>query len=222
VVGPFFSPLSSPERPAQGLYASWGEVKGRNFMAKSTKDTFGLIGGYKGLSVVTGGASLMLLVSLFLAWITVSISLLGIEIGIGVTGLGTIGLSGAAEALAAAQGSIGNVSLANLLASDPNGATAASAYQLLGYATAVLSIGALVTAVRSARPGSSERNAMLASLGAGVVGIASIGFAYYLLTKVKESAGAAGGFVNPDIGFYLALAGSLVLLFAGLRARRSA
>ena len=188
-------------------------------MAKSGSDSFGVIAGQKGLSVVTGVASVLLLVSLFLSWIVVSISMMGIDFGFAVSGLSSITLTGSAEALAQTLGTadVSNLTLAMALKSNPNGESAAMAFQILGYVAAVLSIGVLVSAVRSMRPGSSERNINLASLGAGVAGVLFLVCGYLIFSAMKDAAGAAAGFFNLGMGFYVAAIGAIVLLIVGVR-----
>ena len=188
-------------------------------MARNGSDSFGLIAGQKGLSVVTGAASVLLLVSLFLSWIVVNINILGMEFGFSVSGLSSIALTGSAEALAQSLGTadVSNLTLAAALKSNPNGETAAMAFQILGYLAAVLSIGALVSAIRSMRPGSSERNINLASLGAGVVGVLSLICGYLILSGMKDAAGPAAGFFNLGMGVYVAAIGAIVLLIVGVR-----
>jgi hypothetical protein len=188
-------------------------------MAKSGSDSFGVIAGQKGLSVVTGVASVLLLVSLFLSWIVVSISMMGIDFGFAVSGLSSITLTGVPAALSAALGGadISNLTLAMALKSNPNGESAAMAFQILGYVAAVLSIGVLVSAVRSMRPGSSERNINLASLGAGVAGMLFLVCGYLIFSAMKDAAGAAAGFFNLGMGFYVAAIGAIVLLIVGVR-----
>ena len=188
-------------------------------MARNGSDSFGVIAGQKGLSVVTGAASVLLLVSLFLSWIVVNINILGMEFGFSVSGLSSIALTGSAEALAQSLGTadVSNLTLAAALKSNPNGETAAMAFQILGYLAAVLSIGALVSAIRSMRPGSSERNINLASLGAGVVGVLSLICGYLILSGMKDAAGPAAGFFNLGMGVYVAAIGAIVLLIVGVR-----
>lgn len=188
-------------------------------MARSGSDSFGVIAGQKGLSVVTGAASVLLLVSLFLSWIVVNINILGMEFGFSVSGLSSIALTGSAEALAQSLGTadVSNLTLATALKSNPNGETAAMAFQALGYLAAVLSIGVLVSAIRSMRPGSSERNINLASLGAGVVGVLSLVCGYLILSAMKDAAGPAAGFFNLGMGVYVAAVGAIVLLIVGVR-----
>ena len=188
-------------------------------MARNGSDSFGVIAGQKGLSVVTGAASVLLLVSLFLSWIVVNINILGMEFGFSVSGLSSIALTGSAEALAQSLGTadVSNLTLAAALKSNPNGETAAMAFQILGYLAAVLSIGALVSAIRSMRPGSSERNINLASLGAGVVGVLSLICGYLILSGMKDAAGPAAGFFNLGTGVYVAAIGAIVLLIVGVR-----
>ena len=188
-------------------------------MARNASDSFGVIAGQKGLSVVTGAASVLLLVSLFLSWIVVNINILGMEFGFSVSGLSSIALTGSAEALAQSLGTadVSNLTLAAALKSNPNGETAAMAFQILGYLAAVLSIGVLVSAIRSMRPGSSERNINLASLGAGVVGVLSLICGYLILSGMKDAAGPAAGFFNLGMGVYVAAIGAIVLLIVGVR-----
>jgi hypothetical protein len=90
-------------------------------------------------------------------------------------------------------------------------------FQILGYLAAVLSIGVLVSAIRSMRPGSSERNMNLASLGAGVVGVLSLVCGYLILSAMKDAAGPAAGFFNLGMGVYVAAIGAIVLLIMGVR-----
>ena len=189
------------------------------YMARNGSDSFGVIAGQKGLSVVTGAASVLLLVSLFLSWIVVNINILGMEFGFSVSGLSSIALTGSAEALAQSLGTadVSNLTLAAALKSNPNGETAAMAFQILGYLAAVLSIGVLVSAIRSMRPGSSERNINLASLGAGVVGVLSLICGYLILSGMKDAAGPAAGFFNLGMGVYVAAIGAIVLLIVGVR-----
>ena len=188
-------------------------------MARNGSDSFGVIAGQKGLCVVTGAASVLLLVSLFLSWIVVNINILGMEFGFSVSGLSSIALTGSAEALAQSLGTadVSNLTLAAALKSNPNGETAAMAFQILGYLAAVLSIGVLVSAIRSMRPGSSERNINLASLGAGVVGVLSLICGYLILSGMKDAAGPAAGFFNLGMGVYVAAIGAIVLLIVGVR-----
>ena len=188
-------------------------------MARNGSDSFGVIAGQKGLSVVAGAASVLLLVSLFLSWIVVNINILGMEFGFSVSGLSSIALTGSAEALAQSLGTadVSNLTLAAALKSNPNGETAAMAFQILGYLAAVLSIGVLVSAIRSMRPGSSERNINLASLGAGVVGVLSLICGYLILSGMKDAAGPAAGFFNLGMGVYVAAIGAIVLLIVGVR-----
>ena len=188
-------------------------------MASSGSDSFGVIAGQKGLSIVAGVASVLLLVSLFLSWIVVNINILGMEFGFSVSGLSSIALTGSAEALAQSLGTadVSNLTLATALKSNPNGETAAMAFQILGYLAAVLSIGVLVSAIRSMRPGSSERNINLASLGAGVVGVLSLVCGYLIFSGMKDAAGPAAGFFNLGMGVYVAAIGAIVLLIVGLR-----
>ena len=189
------------------------------YMARNGSDSFGVIAGQKGLSVVTGAASVLLLVSLFLSWIVVNINILGMEFGFSVSGLSSIALTGSTEALAQSLGTadVSNLTLAAALKSNPNGETAAMAFQILGYLAAVLSIGVLVSAIRSMRPGSSERNINLASLGAGVVGVLSLICGYLILSGMKDAAGPAAGFFNLGMGVYVAAIGAIVLLIVGVR-----
>jgi hypothetical protein len=188
-------------------------------MAKSGSDSFGVIAGQKGLSVVTGVASVLLLASLFLSWIVVSISMGGVDFGLTVSGLSSITLTGVPEALSAALGGadVSNLTLAMVLKSNPNGESAAMAFQILGYVAAVLSIGVLVSAVRSMRPGSSERNINLASLGAGVAGALFLVCGYLIFSAMKPADAAAAGFYNLGMGFYVAAIGAIVLLIVGVR-----
>lgn len=188
-------------------------------MAKDNSDTLGVIAGQKGLSVVTGAASVLLLVSLFLSWIVVNINILGMEFGFSVSGLSSISLTGSAEALAQTLGTadVSNMTLATALKSNPNGESAAMAFQILGYLAAVLSIGVLVSAIRSMRPGSSERNNNLASLGAGVVGVLSVVCGYLILSAMKDASGAAAGFFNLGMGIYVAAVAAIALLLVGVR-----
>jgi hypothetical protein len=188
-------------------------------MARSGSDTFGVIAGQKGLSIVAGVASVLLLVSLFLSWIVVNFNILGMEFGFSVSGLSSIALTGSAEALAQSLGTadVSNLTLATALKSNPNGESAAMAFQILGYLAAVLSIGVLVSAIRSMRPGSSERNINLASLGAGAVGALSLICGYLILSAMKDAAGPAAGFFNLGMGVYVAAIGAIVLLLVGVR-----
>ena len=188
-------------------------------MAGSNSDTFGVIAGQKGLSIVAGVASVLLLVSLFLSWIVVNINILGMEFGFSVSGLSSIALTGSTEALAQSLGTadVSNLTLAMALSSNPNGESAAMVFQILGYLAAVLSIGVLVSAIRSMRPGSSERNINLASLGAGVVGVLSLVCGYLILSAMKDAAGPAAGFFNLGMGVYVAAIGAIVLLIMGVR-----
>ena len=188
-------------------------------MAKGNSDTLGVIAGQKGLSVVTGAASVLLLVSLFLSWIVVNINVLGMEFGFTVSGLSSIALTGSTEALAQSLGTadVSNLTLAMALSSNPNGESAAMAFQILGYLAAVLSIGVLVSAIRSMRPGSSERNINLASLGAGLVGALSLICGYLILSAMKDAAGPAAGFFNLGMGVYVAAIGAIVLFIVGVR-----
>ena len=188
-------------------------------MAKGNSDTLGVIAGQKGLSIVAGVASVLLLVSLFLSWIVVNINILGMEFGFSVSGLSSIALTGSAEALAQSLGTadVSNLTLAMALSSNPNGESAAMVFQILGYLAAVLSIGVLVSAIRSMRPGSSERNMNLASLGAGVVGVLSLVCGYLILSAMKDAAGPAAGFFKLGMGVYVAAIGAIVLLIMGVR-----
>lgn len=188
-------------------------------MARSGSDTLGVIAGQKGLSLVAGVASVLLLTSLFLSWIVVSISLMGIDFGFTVSGLSSIALSGSAEALAQTLGTadVSNLTLAMALASNPNGESAAMAFQILGYLAAVLSISVLVSAIRSLRPGSSERMINLASLGAGVVGVLSLVCGYLIFSAMKDAAGPAAGFFNLGLGIYVAATGAIALFIVGVR-----
>jgi hypothetical protein len=188
-------------------------------MAKGNSDTLGVIAGQKGLSVVTGAASVLLLASLFLSWIVVNINVLGMEFGFTVSGLSSIALTGSTEALAQSLGTadVSNLTLAMALSSNPNGESTAMAFQILGYLAAVLSIGVLVSAIRSMRPGSSERNINLASLGAGVVGVLSLICGYLIFSAMKDAAGPAAGFFNLGMGVYVAAIGAIVLLIVGVR-----
>jgi hypothetical protein len=188
-------------------------------MAKGNSDTLGVIAGQKGLSIVAGVASVLLLVSLFLSWIVVNINILGMEFGFSVSGLSSIALTGSTEALAQSLGTadVSNLTLAMALSSNPNGESAAMVFQILGYLAAVLSIGVLVSAIRSMRPGSSERNINLASLGAGVVGVLSLVCGYLILSAMKDAAGPAAGFFNLGMGVYVAAIGAIVLLIMGVR-----
>lgn len=188
-------------------------------MARSGSDSFGVIAGQKGLSIVAGVASVLLLASLFLSWIVVSISMGGADFGFTVSGLSSITLTGVLEALSAALGGadVSNLTLAMVLKSNPNGESAAMAFQILGYVAAVLSIGVLVSAVRSMRPGSSERNINLASLGAGVAGSLFLVCGYLIFSAMKPADGAAAGFYNLGMGFYVAAIGAIVLLIVGVR-----
>jgi hypothetical protein len=168
---------------------------------------------------VAGVASVLLLVSLFLSWIVVNINILGMEFGFSVSGLSSIALTGSTEALAQSLGTadVSNLTLAMALSSNPNGESAAMVFQILGYLAAVLSIGVLVSAIRSMRPGSSERNINLASLGAGVVGVLSLVCGYLILSAMKDAAGPAAGFFNLGMGVYVAAIGAIVLLIMGVR-----
>lgn len=188
-------------------------------MAKGNSDTLGVIAGQKGLSVVTGAASVLLLVSLLLSWIVVNINILGMEFGFSVSGLSSIALTGSTEALAQSLGTadVSNLTLATALKSNPNGESAALAFQILGYLAALLSIGVLVSAIRSTRPGSSERNINLTSLGAGVAGVLSLVCGYLILSAMKDAAGPAAGFFNLGMGVYVAAVGAFVLLIVGVR-----
>lgn len=188
-------------------------------MASSGSDSFGVIAGQKGLSIVAGVASVLLLVSLFLSWIVVNISVAGMEFGFTVSGLSSIALTGTVEGLAALlqTADVNSLTLAMALESDPNGETAAMAFQILGYLAAVLSIGVLVAAIRSIRPGSSERNINLASLGAGVIGALFLVCGYLILGGMKDAAGDFGSFFNLGMGFYVAAIGAIVLLIVGVR-----
>ena len=188
-------------------------------MASSGSDSFGVIAGQKGLSIVAGVASVLLLVSLFLSWIVVNISVAGMEFGFTVSGLSSITLTGTIEGLAALlqTADVNSLTLAMALESDPNGETAAMAFQILGYLAAVLSIGVLVSAIRSMRPGSSERNINLASLGAGVIGALFLVCGYLILGGMKNAAGDFGSFFNLGMGFYVAAIGAIVLLIVGVR-----
>jgi hypothetical protein len=188
-------------------------------MARSGSDTLGVIAGQKGLSIVAGVASVLLLVSLFLSWIVVNINILGMEFGFSVSGLSSIALTGSTEALAQSLGTadVSNLTLAMALSSNPNGESAAMVFQILGYLAAVLSIGVLVSAIRSMRPGSSERNINLASLGAGVAGVLSLVCGYLILSAMKDAAGPAAGFFNLGMGVYVAAIGAIVLLIMGVR-----
>ena len=188
-------------------------------MARSGSDTFGVIAGQKGLSIVAGVASVLLLASLFLSWIVVNISLAGMEFGFTVSGLSSIALTGTVAGLAALLQTAdpSTLTLAMALESDPNGETAAMAFQILGYLAAVLSIGVLVSAIRSIRPGSSERNINLASLGAGVIGALFLVCGYLILGGMKNAAGDFGSFFNLGMGFYVAAIGAIVLLIVGVR-----
>lgn len=188
-------------------------------MARSGSDTFGVIAGQKGLSIVAGVASVLLLASLFLSWIVVNISVAGMEFGFTVSGLSSITLTGTVEGLAALlqTADVNSLTLAMALESNPNGETAAMAFQILGYLAAVLSIGVLVSAIRSIRPGSSERNINLASLGAGVIGALFLVCGYLILGGMKDAAGDFGSFFNLGMGFYVAAIGAIVLLIVGVR-----
>ena len=188
-------------------------------MASSGSDSFGVIAGQKGLSIVAGVASVLLLVSLFLSWIVVNISVAGMEFGFTVSGLSSISLTGTIEGLAALlqTADVNSLTLAMALESDPNGETAAMAFQILGYLAAVLSIGVLVAAIRSIRPGSSERSISLASLGAGVIGALFLVCGYLILGGMKDAAGDFGSFFNIGMGFYVAAAATVILLIVGLR-----
>jgi hypothetical protein len=188
-------------------------------MASSGSDSFGVIAGQKGLSIVAGVASVLLLVSLFLSWIVVNISVAGMEFGFTVSGLSSIALTGTVEGLAALlqTADVNSLTLAMALESDPNGETAAMAFQILGYLAAVLSIGVLVAAVRSIRPGSSERSISLASLGAGVIGALFLVCGYLILGGMKDAAGDFGSFFNIGMGFYVAAVATVIFLVVGLR-----
>ena len=188
-------------------------------MASSGSDSFGVIAGQKGLSIVAGVASVLLLVSLFLSWIVVNISVAGMEFGFTVSGLSSIALTGTVEGLAALlqTADVNSLTLAMALESDPNGETAAMAFQILGYLAAVLSIGVLVAAIRSIRPGSSERSISLASLGAGVIGALFLVCGYLILGGMKDAAGDFGSFFNIGMGFYLAAVATVIFLVVGLR-----
>ena len=188
-------------------------------MARSGSDTFGVIAGQKGLSIVAGVASVLLLASLFLSWIVVNVSLAGMEFGFTVSGLSSIALTGTVAGLAALLQTAdpSTLTLAMALESDPNGETAAMAFQILGYLAAVLSIGVLVAAIRSIRPGSSERSISLASLGAGVIGALFLVCGYLILGGMKDAAGDFGSFFNIGVGFYVAAAATVILLIVGLR-----
>jgi hypothetical protein len=195
-----------------------GSVKG-GYMASSGSDSFGVIAGQKGLSIVAGVASVLLLVSLFLSWIVVNISVAGMEFGFTVSGLSSIALTGTVEGLAALlqTADVNSLTLAMALESDPNGETAAMAFQILGYLAAVLSIGVLVAAIRSIRPGSSERSISLASLGAGVIGALFLVCGYLILGGMKDAAGDFGSFFNIGMGFYVAAVATVIFLVVGLR-----
>jgi len=188
-------------------------------MASSGSDSFGVIAGQKGLSIVAGVASVLLLVSLFLSWIVVNISVAGMEFGFTVSGLSSIALTGTVEGLAALlqTADVNSLTLAMALESDPNGETAAMAFQILGYLAAVLSIGVLVAAIRSIRPGSSERSISLASLGAGVIGAFFLVCGYLILGGMKDAAGDFGSFFNIGMGFYVAAVATVIFLVVGLR-----
>jgi hypothetical protein len=188
-------------------------------MASSGSDSFGVIAGQKGLSIVAGVASVLLLVSLFLSWIVVNISVAGMEFGFTVSGLSSIALTGTVEGLAALlqTADVNSLTLAMALESDPNGETAAMAFQILGYLAAVLSIGVLVAAIRSIRPGSSERSISLASLGAGVIGALFLVCGYLILGGMKDAAGDFGSFFNIGMGFYVAAVATVIFLVVGLR-----
>ena len=188
-------------------------------MASSGSDSFGVIAGQKGLSIVAGVASVLLLVSLFLSWIVVNISALGMEFGFTVSGLSSITLTGTVAGLAALLQTAdpSTLTLATALKSNPNGESAAMAFQILGYLAAVLSIGVLVSSIRSIRPGSSERSINLASLGAGVIGALFLVCGYLILGGMKDAAGEFGSFFNIGMGFYVAAAATVILLIVGLR-----
>ena len=188
-------------------------------MASSGSDSFGVIAGQKGLSIVAGVASVLLLVSLFLSWIVVNISVAGMEFGFTVSGLSSIALTGTVEGLAALlqTADVNSLTLAMALESDPNGETAAMAFQILGYLAAVLSIGVLVAAIRSIRPGSSERSISLASLGAGVIGALFLVCGYLILGGMKDAAGDYGSFFHIGMGFYVAAVATVIFLVVGLR-----
>lgn len=188
-------------------------------MANSGSDSFGVIAGQKGLSIVAGVASVLLLVSLFLSWIVVNISVAGMEFGFTVSGLSSIALTGTVEGLAALLQTAdpSTLTLATALKSNPNGETAAMAFQILGYLAAALSIGVLVAAIRSIRPGSSERSISLASLGAGVIGALFLVCGYLILGGMKDAAGDFGSFFNIGMGFYVAAVATVIFLVVGLR-----
>jgi hypothetical protein len=188
-------------------------------MAGSNSDTFGVIAGQKGLSIVAGVASVLLLGSLFLSWIVVDITLGGMQFGFTVSGLSSITLTGTIEGLAALLQTAdpSSLTLATALKSNPNGESAAMAFQILGYLAAVLSIGVLVSAIRSIRPGSSERSINLASLGAGVIGALFLVCGYLILSGMKDAAGDFGSFFNIGMGFYVAAVATAIFLVVGLR-----
>ena len=188
-------------------------------MAKSGSDSFGVIAGQKGLSIVAGVASVLLLGSLFLSWIVVDITLGGMQFGFTVSGLSSITLTGTIEGLAALLQTAdpSSLTLATALKSNPNGESAAMAFQILGYLAAVLSIGVLVSAIRSIRPGSSERSINLASLGAGVIGALFLVCGYLILSGMKDAAGDFGSFFNIGMGFYVAAVAAIIFLAVGLR-----
>jgi hypothetical protein len=188
-------------------------------MAGSNSDTFGVIAGQKGLSIVAGVASVLLLGSLFLSWIVVDITLGGMQFGFTVSGLSSITLTGTIEGLAALLQTAdpSSLTLATALKSNPNGESAAMAFQILGYLAAVLSIGVLVSAIRSIRPGSSERSINLASLGAGVIGALFLVCGYLILSGMKDAAGDFGSFFNIGMGFYVAAVAAIIFLAVGLR-----
>ena len=188
-------------------------------MASSGSDSFGVIAGQKGLSIVAGVASVLLLGSLFLSWIVVDITLGGMQFGFTVSGLSSITLTGTIEGLAALLQTAdpSSLTLATALKSNPNGESAAMAFQILGYLAAVLSIGVLVSAIRSIRPGSSERSINLASLGAGVIGALFLVCGYLILSGMKDAAGDFGSFFNIGMGFYAAAVATIIFLAVGLR-----